>query len=319
MKRITMSTLGARGRFANQIFQYAFLRVYAKQHGLTVQTPPWIGEKLFGIDSSPITGHTLPPYQERLEECGLPKGLPGLEAIDHNWFGYGQFHTSYYALYYEFLRDLFRPTQAIQRRMLPATDKLLREGAGTNSPRTVVGIHLRRGDYGRFLFYITPVEWYLEWLCCNWSSLDNPVLFVASEDRSLVDEFADYNPQTAESLGVDLQAEPLPVYKYQQYDLEHPEPHLFDFFPDWYLLTQCGYLLIPNSTFSFAAAMFSERLQRCFRSDLPTQQFVEINPWDDMPMAGDMAEDWRHVPGVCMTTNPQWTEDDNRIRIRDLD
>ena len=74
----------------------------------------------------------------------------------------------------------------------------------------------------------------------------------------------------------------------------------------------------PFCTYSFAAAMFSHRLQRCFRSDLPTQRFVEIDPWDSDPMTRDLAEDWRHVPGVCMTTNPQWTDAENRVRLREL-
>ena len=36
---ITMSSLGSIGRFANQIFQYAFLRIYAKELHLVIETP----------------------------------------------------------------------------------------------------------------------------------------------------------------------------------------------------------------------------------------------------------------------------------------
>ncbi len=315
---ITMSRLGQHGRFANCIFQKMFLETYARQHDLIVQHAPWIGEQLFGHKPSPVRVK-LPAYVEPLHKHGQPFRQPGGEIIDHDFRGYGQHHTSYYEPHYKFLRDLFRPTLEIRHRMRHATDGLLWAGANVSSPpRTAVGIHLRRGDYGRFAFYNTPVEWYLEWLRRNWSSLDNPVLFVASEDLALVGEFSDYNPQTAESLGVNLRAEPMPTATYLKYDLDHPEPHLFDFFPDWYLLSQCDYLLIPNSTFSFAAAMFSQRLKRCFRSDLPTQRFVEIDPWDSDPMTGDLAEDWRHVPGVCMITNPQWTRQENRVRVREL-
>ncbi len=299
MDYITMSKLGRYGRFANQVFQYAFLRIYAREHDLVVQNAPWVGEQLFGIDPSPVTVK-LPPYHEPLKKTGQPFDPPGGEVIGCDFFGYGQYHTKYHRPHREWLYDLFQPTQAVRDRLHPAAARLDRFG------QTRVGIHLRRGDYGRFTFYITPVRWYLDWLEENWPTLDDPVLFVASEDKAIVDEFARYNPQTAESLGVDLQAEPLPTYTYQQYDLENPEPHLLDFFPDWYLLTQCDVLLIPNSTFSFTAAMFSERLRYCWRSRLPLQGFELIDPWNATPMAYELAENWKHIPGVCLDHNPQW-------------
>ena len=49
-----MSCLGRIGRFGNQFFQYAFLRHYARRHGLAVQTPPWIGQELFDCSDPPI-------------------------------------------------------------------------------------------------------------------------------------------------------------------------------------------------------------------------------------------------------------------------
>ena len=43
-----MSTIGNNGRFANQLFQYAFLRIYAENHNLRIATSPWIGQTIFG-------------------------------------------------------------------------------------------------------------------------------------------------------------------------------------------------------------------------------------------------------------------------------
>ena len=51
---ILMSTLGSNGRFGNQIFQYAFLNIYAKKYDLDIKTPSWIGHDLFGHHDSPI-------------------------------------------------------------------------------------------------------------------------------------------------------------------------------------------------------------------------------------------------------------------------
>jgi len=52
---ITMSKFGRFGRFGNQIFEYMFLKTYAKKHGLEVQIPPWVGNYLFGTDDPPTT------------------------------------------------------------------------------------------------------------------------------------------------------------------------------------------------------------------------------------------------------------------------
>jgi len=278
-----------------------FLHVFANHYGLFVQTSPWVGEELLNIDPSPITVK-LEPFYERLKETGEPYGPPGNEAIERDFYGYGQYHTSYYRRQQNFIQGFLQPKSAIRERLQPAVTKLRKIG------RTIIGVHLRRGDYGRLIHYITPVQWYLDWLDERWSTFDKPVLFIASEDRSLVDEFAKYNPQTAESLGIDLQTEPIPSATYLDNDLANPEPHLMDFFPDWWLLTQCEHLLIPNSTFSFTAAMLSERLKRCYRSDLPTQRFHEIDVWNATPLTYQMAESYKHIKGVCLDHNPPYWE-----------
>ncbi len=271
MKRyVTMSRLGYHGRWGNQICQYMGLQVFAKQHDLEVQTARWAGEHIFEIEPSPIT-EKLPIYCEPLHETGQPKGIPGKELIGHDFAGYFQVHTSYFAPHESLLRRMFTIRPDVLDRLQLAADRL------RNLGRDVVGLHLRLGDYGRLIFYITPVQWYRNWLAAIWPLLDDPVLFIAAEDRSQVEAFADYNPQTAESLGVDMKAEPIEDYSYQQYDKDHPQPHTMQFMGDFFLLTQCRYLAIPNSTFSFAAAMFSERLRHCFRSDLPTQRFGGSN------------------------------------------
>lgn len=42
------------GRFGNNLFTYAFCRAYAENHGLELQTDPWIGQKIFGLTEPPI-------------------------------------------------------------------------------------------------------------------------------------------------------------------------------------------------------------------------------------------------------------------------
>jgi len=48
--RIQMTKLGIKGRFGNQLLQYAFVRFYAQQHGLAAELPDWIGRDLYDFD-----------------------------------------------------------------------------------------------------------------------------------------------------------------------------------------------------------------------------------------------------------------------------
>lgn len=52
---LTMSSLGQLGRFGNQLFQHAFLRICAHKTGALVECPPWIGQILFGHNDAPIS------------------------------------------------------------------------------------------------------------------------------------------------------------------------------------------------------------------------------------------------------------------------
>src|SRR5919202_2877616 len=63
---LTMSCLGKLGRFGNQLFQYAFLRICAERSGSRVECPFWIGQTLFGHKDASIS-QQLPPAIERCD------------------------------------------------------------------------------------------------------------------------------------------------------------------------------------------------------------------------------------------------------------
>ena len=50
---VSMTSLGANGRFANQLFQYAYVKLYALRHGLTAAFPAWEFSELFNTDDPP--------------------------------------------------------------------------------------------------------------------------------------------------------------------------------------------------------------------------------------------------------------------------
>ncbi|WP_137165325.1 hypothetical protein [Azospirillum brasilense] len=58
---VAMTSLGSNGRFANQMFQYAFLRLYGLRAGASIQVPAWDGRRCSGC---PTTGPTPTPFRK---------------------------------------------------------------------------------------------------------------------------------------------------------------------------------------------------------------------------------------------------------------
>ncbi|GGA40202.1 hypothetical protein CYANOKiyG1_58420 [Okeania sp. KiyG1] len=251
---ITMSTLGKNGRFANQLFQYAFLKIYAREHNFRVETPVWIGQTLFGHNDPPISKQ-LPVLQEITNDLAIAKVPHASEPFKNvDFWGYFQYNTKFYAPHKEYFRALFKPVTEIENRMQQAMHQLRSRG------KTIIGIHLRRSDYGYRHFFVSPSEWYKEWLRGLWETLEEPVLFIASDElEKVLGDFAEYNPVTSKQLGVEFsQAE---------------------FYPDFYILSQCDIVGISNSSFSFAACMLNEKGKLFFRPHLPSKKLIPFDPW----------------------------------------
>ena len=252
---ITMSTLGKNGRFANQIFQYAFLKTYAKRHNLIVETPEWIGTYLFGCDDQPISKRLSLVRQEtyKLTEDHIPNAKEPFKNVDFS--GYFQYHTSYYAPYKDYFRSLFQPVSELEIKLKHILSVLCSRG------KTIVGLHLRRGDYGYGHFFVAPSEWYKKWLEDLWETLDQPVLFIASDEpEEVLGDFAEYLPVALKDLGLSAGETA--------------------FYLDFFLLSQCDIVAISNSSFSFAACMLNERAKLFLRPHLPTKKLIPFDPWN---------------------------------------
>lgn len=283
MAIITVSQPGA-GRWGNQVFGYMFGRTYARRHGLTLHAGPWAGNDLIGASDPPIAAK-LPDVLERPEHRArgavIPHARTPIGGV--NFVGYFQYHTSFYAPDRDYIRALFRPRPEVEARIAPGVERL-REGG-----RTLVAIHVRRGDYGMCFFYRTPVQWYLDQLERIWPTLERPRLYVASDDLpGVLDRFARYEPATASDLGA-----PLPSS---------------DFYRDFYVLQRCDVALIPNSTFSFSACMLNPRLRASYRSVIPARGFVPFDPWDDEPLQQGRdahVERYPHIPELWKP-QPAW-------------
>lgn len=262
---VASSTLGAIGRFGNQVLQYGFLRLYAERHGLTLETPPWVGGALFGCSDPPVTAgrRVLTELQLGLFEADFEAREPAADADLWGWF---QVDTATLARQQRRFRELFEPRPEIALR-LEAAVRRLRAGG-----RTPVGLHLRRGDFqscwGHPLvdrsYLATPMAQVREWLERLWPTLERPVLFVASDEAVDVGvEIGDFEHETARSLDADMPSAP--------------------FYPDFYLLSRCAVLAVSNSSFSFAAAMLAPASTACFRPVPEGRRLQRFAPWASPP------------------------------------
>ena len=276
---VTMSQLGQLGRFGNWLFQYMFLKCYALEHDLEAQTPHWPGHYLFNC-SDPLLERGLPVLHD--SHHGTPDANtiftmdPPVKNVD--FAGYFQYHTSFFAPYRSYIQTLLEPRAQLTSGINRAVQRIRQQNV------ELVAIHLRRGDYGTGKFYITPTSWYLRWLDNLWPTLENPVLYIAADEPdAVVGDFRRYKPV----LDRDLELRCCRA------------PYLIDFC----VLKQADILAIPNSTFSFAAAMLNRNLCAAFRSHLSdpleAPPFRKFDPWNSSVLEFDMcAEEFPGISGI---------------------
>jgi hypothetical protein len=265
---IAMSNLGKRGRFGNQVFQYAFLKIYTSHYSLGLETGRWVGQLLFG-HAEPAVTHSLPVVGvEKIAEAMKKETLfthktPPFDNVDLN--GPLMFHTRYYRPFRSYFRSLFQPVPGIFKKVNHGLTKLRQNG------KTIIGIHLRRGDFINYQNHhrnvIVPNSWYWEWLDQIWPTLEKPLLFLASDDLpGVLPDFKRYQPLTSNDV----------IDNFPQDPSYYPEP---SFYPDFYLLSQCDRLAISNSSFSFAASLLNKHCQSFVRPH-SCGRLVSYDPWD---------------------------------------
>ncbi len=317
---VSMTSLGRHGRWGNSVFQYMFIKSFAREYGLECEVPSWAGQILFGHPDRPVTrrhevvlrdnmtligessNHIRAPLDftpnrvasltdqgrrayllNELKIAPEPGNLPFHHADLEGLF---IVHTHHLAPHRDYIRELLRPGPAVARQMEQLSERLRTRG------RTIIGIHIRRGDFDHVYSaqgfeFVAPTRWYLEWLEGIWGRVEDPALLVCTDNPGAVlPHFSRFKPITAESLGAEM-----------------PTDFASDYFPDWFLLSQCDYLAVSNSTFSFSAAMLNERCREFVRPNPLGGGLIPFDPWDAQPIL--LLQQRATVPG----------EFANRIRI----
>ena len=133
---LTMSSIGQLGRFGNQLFQYAFLRLCAEKSGARVECPAWVGQTLFGHQDAPISKRLPPaiecndggknlfdvipefiPYIEKLADTKSSRvGVEALNTglVNVDLWGFFQFNTRYLKPHQQYFRLLFQPVDNLK-------------------------------------------------------------------------------------------------------------------------------------------------------------------------------------------------------------
>jgi hypothetical protein len=258
-KLISMSTLGSNGRFGNQFFQYIFLRLYSKLFDCKICTPKWIGQEIFNINDLPIIDKFPLVEMPNTEiPCWIDKKFKNLmPLVNVDFHGYFQYNTKYINEYKSYIREIFTPKIEIKSKLSPIINTLKK------LDKTIIGIHLRNGDFGHLHHFIPPNSWYKEWLDSFWSDIKNPLLFIASDEleKNIVD-FKKYKPITSYDLGIN--------------DI------VTDYYSDFYMLSKCDMLAISNSTFSFAASMLNDKGSVFMRPRLSQNKLIKYDPWQSV-------------------------------------
>ena len=257
---VTIATMTHGGRFANQLFRYSYLKLYALRHGLKASFPDWDGKQVYapgepsrhGSDFPRLTFRGFTDEDRKLWECEDPPANIDL-------CGYFQELPGCWRKHRPLLRRLFQ---------LPAEEQKIfddwRDAVTEGGQRTLVAIHVRRGDYRDLQkeevpwFRMVPESWYLDWLQDLGSELDSPVLYVATDEPEAI----------------------LPFFRHFQ-PVRPPTTSLPNHVCDFEVLRRADYLAICNSSFSRMAALLAPAGQKCFLPSFERERFLPYEPWID--------------------------------------
>ncbi len=258
--RITMATLAQNGRFANQMFRYAFGKLYGLRHGVAVQIPPWEGQALYALDDD---ASPAPPTLPTLAFAGFADDDLALwhldePPVDVDFVGYFQETPACWRPHRPLLRTMFALTQPHAQELDDWRERVT--GAGR---RTLVAVHVRRGDYRGHAFgdawlRLVPEAWYVAWLRALWPTLARPLLYVATDaPDEVLPAFAGFE-----------QAPP-------------PASRLPAHVVDFEVLRRADHLAACNSSFSHMAALLAPDAQRCAIPSFDAARFEPYEPWID--------------------------------------
>ncbi|MBX9773966.1 MAG: tetratricopeptide repeat protein [Xanthobacteraceae bacterium] len=252
---VGMWNLGNNGRFANQLWQYLFVSMYGFRNGLVVETPRWEGEDYFGFRNRRPRPRPTMEYHSFSNEH-LKLWHSDMPARNVNFSGYFQAVPEAWRPHRKFIRRLFTLKPAWRQ---PFDDL---SGALSAQRRTLVAVHVRRGDYvsnSKPEFRTVPTSWYCDALQKLWPLLQSPVLHVATDEPDLVEDFS----------------------AFPQLDVTKIPADMPDHVRDFTILREAHWLLACNSSNSMMATLLADEDQKCLVVDFKDKEFVPFDLWQE--------------------------------------
>jgi hypothetical protein len=235
--------------------EYVLLRLYAEKQDCVLETPDWVGGAYFDLHD-PVPSGPLPPwpFARRVLNGSVTGERQGRAVVDRDLLS-PLFLYDYPMEYRDRVRSWLRPRPQWSPWIDPPVDTLRAVG------RTIVAIHIRRGDFLQYGYPVTETRWYVDWLRTLWPTLDRPVLYLASDDIPAVRAaFREFRPVTLD-------------------DAAPSWPGL-EFLQDFHVLTQAD--IVGTSTasgFSQLAARLNERARLCVEPDIEARCIRPFIPW----------------------------------------
>lgn len=252
---LTMASLGNYGRFAQTVNEYVAMRLYAERQGMEFATPDWVGHSFFALDDPAMDPRTLANFNEWLtvrdQFAEQFDGAAEATFRDRDLFLGGSPVNPMRLAERERVQGWLTPRACWNDYLAPPVEAMRRRG------RTLVALHIRQTDWWDKAY--TPLSLYLSWLEQAWSSFDDPILFVSTDEPSVIAQFAQYRPMTTAD------------YPCRWDGLEYLQ--------DFHALSQADVLAISTGSFAQTAAALNRNARLFLRPAEGNQALEAFSPW----------------------------------------
>lgn len=252
---LTMASLGSYGRFAQTVNEYVAVRLYAEKYGMEFLTPDWVGHAFFSLDDPRLDPSVLPEFQGWLQQRkDFARGFdePAADPFrDRDLFLGGSPVNPMLKERQADILSWLTPRPCWNRFLEPPVEALRRRS------RTLVAVHIRQTDWWNQDY--TPLSLYLDWLDGLWPTLEDPVLFVATDEPSVVPEFARFNPTTPADFPVRWEG--------------------LEYLQDFHVMTRADILAISTGSFAATAAALNPSPRLLLHPAEGNRELVPFEAW----------------------------------------
>lgn len=257
---VQIPDFGKNGRFANQLFQFAFAYFYALRAGANIKLPTWPEGRFFRV----------PPFRR-------PVNLPVVRLPNGN-----RDHLAFFSLakpprnlgfsgYFQDLPAAVKRHEVLFRRLFAFRPEIQAKldrwfaAVGKGGARPVIALHVRHGDYPAvdprtYAHARVPTAWCIAALRAELALQPDAYVHVATDTPAVAREILAAVGRADQDL----------------YPCDAPDP-----IRDFHALRTAGVSLLCNSSFSRMAALLSPRDRKTLLVNFASGGFDAYDAWTD--------------------------------------